>query len=742
MWGGFLSRPMFIFGFTFAAVCFVCCKTGVYSAYAAITVSVAAIIVFFIIRPLRKTLEIPLAAAAVLMSAFIFLLFFNFSYKKAVTYDGATAFTGKIVSLPQKSYDVYRYEIETVSIGEEFVRLKLLYTSPNELYCDVFDCISVNDANIYLPKNADGKESEAYKSRGIYLRAYSIDLPQVLFSYDKTPFYYVLMFRQSIINTVLESSSGDRAGIIIAMILGDTGYISSAAKDCFANSGASHLLAVSGLNVSVWVSFLIAFLTLFGVGRKTANVLSLLFLAFFIVLTGFSASIIRAALMLAVILIAPFFKRRADSLNSLGLCIFLIAAANPFSVLSVSLQLSVAATFGIITIGKYYCAHFAKLVTRLRVKLLKRFVSYTADIIIITVCAFISTLPITVAVFERVSLSAPVTNLLVMGLSSLTMVFGGTGFVLSCSEILSPVADLWFAIADTTSGLILECVNFFGSLTFSALPVDTVIYSFWLIATVILIICGAVILFRKKTRFPLEVTAALCVVLFILGNGAAMLPSKINVKCTVLSASGSPAVVLQSGRHYALIGCPRDTGNFTYELTAHMPQMPSTCLDLLLMPYGTLGSESYAHIISSYSPKDIFADFNLYKNNKDILTDEMYFGETARFLLWGDVDVFYYNTAQAYCVIIEFNDKTIMVSLSPENDMKEISMKLATPDILICPDRLPQNMDTVTFDTIIITGSLSQTRKDAYEKALLFTQDTHFTAYEGSICVLKRKGEK
>lgn len=733
---------MFIFGFTFAAVCFVCCKTGVYAAYAAIIVSAAAAVIFFLIRPLRKVLEIPLTAAAILLSAVIFILFFNFSYKKAAAYDGTTAFTGKIISLPQKSYDVYRYEIETVSIGEEFVRIKLLYTSPDELYCDAFDCISVSDAKLYIPKTADGKESEAYKSRGIYLRAYSVDLPQVLFSYDKTPFYYILMFRQSIVNAVFERSSGDRAGIIIAMILGDTSYISAAAKDQFANSGAAHLLAVSGLNVSVWVSFLMAFLTLFGTGRKTASMLSLLFLAFFIVLTGFSASIIRAALMLAVVIVAPFFKRRADSLNSLGIAVFLIAAANPFSVLSVSLQLSVTATFGIITIGSYYCARFAKFITRIRVILLKRLISYAADIIIITVCAFVSTLPVTVAVFGRISLSAPATNLLVMGLSSLTMIFGGTGFVLSYSEILAPVANLWFAIAGTASGLILDCVNFFGSLTFSALPVDTVIYSFWLIATVILLICAAVILIRRKTRFPLEVTAALCVALFILGNSAAMMPSKINVKCTVLPVSGCPAVVLQSGRHYALICCPGDAGNFTYELTAHMPQMPSTSLDLLLMPYGTLGRESYADIIRDYSPKNIFADFNMYKDNSDILTDEVYIGDTAKFLLWGDVSVSYRNTEQANCVIIKINDKTVMISLSPENDIKEICEKLAVPNILICPDSLPQNMGAVIYDEIIVTGSLSQMRKDTYEKALIFTQDTHFTAYEGSICIFKRKGEK
>lgn len=727
---------MFIFGFTFATVCFVCCKTGVYSAFAAIAAAVVVLLVFFLVRSLRKTLEIPLVATAVLLSAVIFLMFFNFSYKKAISYDGETAFTGKIISLPQKSYGVYHYEIETETIGDRFVKLKLLYASPDELYHDVFDCISVSDAKIYVPRDSDGNESEHYKSHGIFLRAYSIDLPEVLFTYEKSPFYYVLMLRRSIIDSVLKRTSGDRAGIIIAMLLSDTSYISAETRANFTNSGAAHLLSVSGLHVSLWVSFLMSFFTIFGVNKKTSNVLSLIFLVFFILLTGFSVSVMRASFMLAVVLIAPFFKRRSDPLNSLGIAVFLITAANPFSVLSVSLQLSVTATLGIITIGKYFINRFAKLITRIRVTLPRRFIRYIVESIIITLCSFIATLPVTVSVFGRVSLVAPLTNLLVVGLSSLAMIFGGTGVIMSYSQILLPVCDLWYAIADFLADVILKCVTALGSLTYATLLVDTVIYSFWLVATLIILLGGATILYKRKTHLPLEITAAVCVLFFIIGNCAAMAPSKQGIKGTVLPINGSPVIMLQSGRHYALIGCPRDTGSFTYELNRYLPQLPSTSFDLLLMPYENFGIESYQNIKNDFSPKETFADFHLYTENKDILGNQTYFGTQARYLLWGEIDIAYYNKQKESYVIIKFNEKIIMVSLSPDNDMRKIGMNIATPDILICPDHLPKYSDAILYDEIIITGNPSKTREHTYNQAQLITPNTHFTAYEGSIGIL------
>ncbi len=728
---------MLVFGSAFAVVCFCCCKAGAHSAYLAYlfcAVSIISLIIFVSVKSLHNKLEIPLAATAILLSAVIFLAFYNFSYKSAISYEGETAFTGKVISLPQKKGDYYTYEIKTESIGEKFVKLKLVYSSKEKLYCDIYDCISVNDAKIYVPRNSDFSESEFYKSHGIYLRAYSVDSPEVLFTYDTSPLYYILRLRQSIINTVLEMTKDDSAGIIIGMLLGDTSYISRQTKNYFSNSGAAHLLAVSGLHTSLWISFFIAFLTLFGFRGKIINVISLAFLVFIVVLTGFSASVMRAALMLVIILIAPFFKRRGDRLNSLGFAVFVILAANPFSVLSVSLQLSVLATLGIITIGDYSLKRFAALIAGFPSPFIKRILNYVAGIFIITASVFVATLPVMVSVFGKVTLVAPITNLLVVGISSLIMVFGGTGVLLSHSSVFMPVSNLWFFIADVLAKTVLKCTESLGSLTFSAIPVNKMVYHICVIFSIFAIAAG-VLIFKKNRRLFIEIIAILSVIIFIITNSIFMLPFKVNIKGTVLSVKGSPIIVLQSGRHYALIGCPQDFIDYTYEVKYSLPDIPSTKLDLFLVPSGKISADCYLDIIKTYSPSTVCIDFHIYKENKDVFTDEVETGIEARYLLWKQVDIKYINTKGANCVIINFNGQTIMVSLSKENDMSFIAKSIATPNILISYNHIPKNGFSVAYDKIMITSPYPTAHKDLYKRQFYKTPQICLTAFESGTLI-------
>lgn len=729
---------MLVFGSVFAVVCFCCSKAEAYSvylSYAFCAVSIISLIIFISIKALHKKLEIPLAATAVLLSAVIFLLFYNFSYKPAVSFEGETGFTGKVISLPQKRGESYTYEIKTESIGERFVKQKLVYSSKEELYCDIYDCISVSDAKIYVPLNPDKSESESYKSRGIYLRAYSTDVPEIMFTYESTPFYYVLKLRQSIINTVLRKTEGDRAGIIIGMLLGDTSYISQQTKDCFSNSGASHLLAVSGLHTSLWISFFISFLTLFGYRGKLVNVLSLVFLAFIVVLTGFSASVMRAALMLTIILIAPFFKRRGDKLNSLGFAVFVILSSNPFAVLSVSLQLSAAATLGIITIGDYYCKRFAILILKLRTPIIKRMLNYVAGIIIVTVSVFVTTLPVMVSVFGRITLIAPVTNLLVVGISSLIMIFGGTGVPLSYSSVFLPVSNLLFYAADFLANIVLKCVEVLGSLTFSAIPVNTKVYHICVAFTLIAVTTGVLLFRKQKNRFYIEIISAICIVIFVITNCIFMMPFKINIKGTVLAVNGTPIIVLQSGRHYALIGCPENNYDYSYEVKRNIPDIPSTKLDLFLVVKGKPCPICYKEILSTYSPEDVFIDLNTYKENKEAFSVGAEIDKEARYLLWREVDIKYINTESTNCVIIEFNGQTVMVSLSKENDMTFISNSIATPNVLVCCNHMPKNAFSLMYDKIFITSNFPTVHKALYNREIYKPSQICLTTFEGSTLI-------
>ncbi len=732
-----MARPMLLFGFPFAIVLFICCKLGSVAAYVALGAAALAIISYIIIKKIRNVLEIPLTAGAILLSAVFFLLFWRFSYLPAAQLDGATAFTGKIVSLPHIYEDGYGYEIKTFSIDETFTEKKLMFFTDEKLDCTYYDCISVSDALVYVPRE-DGDIREGYFSRKIYLAAYAEDAPEVLFSCPKTPYWYILNLREKIITTVQTALTGDRAGVVIAMIMGDTGYITPQTITAFNNSGAAHLLAVSGFNVSLWTAFIIAFLTVFAVGGKLANILSMGFLVFFSALTGFCPSIVRASVMLAVILAAPVFKRRGDALNSLGLAVFAITAVNPFAVLSVGFQLSVTATLGIVTLGQTMMGAFANKTASLRFPLVKRLIRYFADIVIITLTAFVSTLPIMVEVFGRVSLIAPVTNLCVIGLSSLITMFGGTGVLFSYSAVFAPVANLWFAISNLLSGLVLDCVNALGSLKYAVLPVDKTVYTFWFAATALLLLGAWAVGRRCKTHTALAAVSVLCLVAFVGSNFLALMPTKNHIKANILALAGTPVIVLQSGRHYALVACPRDSGDFERLVSANIPAIPTTALDLLLVIPGTFSAESYTSLIKSYAPETVFADYRVYSENTDAFKTAADSGYEAHYFLWDEINLYFYDTDDAKCVIIEFNNKRFLVSLSDKNDMVRLREAFGAPDTLICTGGLPQNLYSHVPGEIVITGGLNKSGTNDYTRVLYLTENVWYTAMSGTYELIEK----
>ncbi len=150
----------------------------------------------------------------------------------------------------------------------------------------------------------------------------------------------------------------DAAAVLSAMVLGQKSGLSNPLKDRFARAGISHLLAISGLHLSIigFLSFLVI-LQIFrpfpycvnlGLAKKTALALTLIPLSGYAVLSGFSPATQRAMIMAAVLIWAMLIDRETDPLNVLCLAGLLILSIDPSAVFSVSFQLSFFAVAGII----------------------------------------------------------------------------------------------------------------------------------------------------------------------------------------------------------------------------------------------------------------------------------------------------------------------------------------------------------------------------------------------------------
>ncbi len=158
------------------------------------------------------------------------------------------------------------------------------------------------------------------------------------------------LIRSGIKEKIYSFLPGEEGAVTVAMLIGDKTDIDSKTLSDFKLSGISHLFAVSGLHLSVWVMSFYLILKKLIRRRRIPEIISVLFIFAFAALTGFTASVCRAGLMLSVVLLARIFNEESDSLNSLGFSLFVILIINPMSAVSLSLLLSFCATLGIVTL--------------------------------------------------------------------------------------------------------------------------------------------------------------------------------------------------------------------------------------------------------------------------------------------------------------------------------------------------------------------------------------------------------
>ncbi|GAA4282448.1 ComEC/Rec2 family competence protein [Gaetbulibacter aestuarii] len=150
--------------------------------------------------------------------------------------------------------------------------------------------------------------------------------------------------------------SKDELGVINALLLGQRQDLSPELYSNYADAGAIHILAVSGLHVGIILlifSFLFKPLERLKHGKLIKTILLIIILWAFACIAGFSASVTRATAMFSLISIAQNFNRPTNLYNTLAISMFLILLFRPLYIFDVGFQLSYAAVFAIISIDPH-----------------------------------------------------------------------------------------------------------------------------------------------------------------------------------------------------------------------------------------------------------------------------------------------------------------------------------------------------------------------------------------------------
>lgn len=233
-------------------------------------------------------------------------------------------------------------------------------------------------------------------------------------------------YAQALINKSLPEP---QAGILSAMVLGNKQGIPNEVKQMFSETGISHIVAISGMHITIVASLLFIIFGSFFISRRQSFLLVTTVLLLYIMAIGFPASAVRAAIMGIAASLAILFNRKNNSLNALLLAAAIMVFLNPKILRDdIGFQLSCAAVLGI--------THFNNLFINKLVKF-----SLVKQTLAMTLAAQIATMPLIVFYFGIVSLSAPLVNIFVVPILPGVLLFGIVG--LGASFFL-PSASFYF----------------------------------------------------------------------------------------------------------------------------------------------------------------------------------------------------------------------------------------------------------------------------------------------------------
>ena len=186
-----------------------------------------------------------------------------------------------------------------------------------------------------------------------------------------------------------------QAGFLSGILFGTRSAMSKELVDAFVTTGTIHIVALSGQNLSIYTGTFASWLTSI-VSRRIASLLILFMLVWFLWFVGLSPSLVRAVIMGSLTLIAVIFGRRNISILSLILAVSIMLLLNPLWISDLGFQLSVLATLGIILFGGK-----------------GRSTNIIESDLRVTLAAQLLTTPLIFFHFHRLSLIAPITNVLI-----------------------------------------------------------------------------------------------------------------------------------------------------------------------------------------------------------------------------------------------------------------------------------------------------------------------------------------
>lgn len=410
------------------------------------------------------------------------------------------------------------------------------------------------DVTARLRLTTDGGQSEPtfHRTQGILALAYAREEGSAVPRTDRKAGLLVILqaeLRRHILSVLERSIPGEGAAFAKALLLGDKTDLSYARSTDFKVSGISHIIAVSGLHMSI-VFALLSVLT--GKRRWLLALLGIPGILMFMLAAGFTPSVTRAGIMMILMILSLLLRREYDPPTALAFSVVVMLVINPLVAASVGFQLSVGSVAGIFLFMGRLHRWLSERIPEGKGRISKRLRRWFVDGISTSLSAQVITTPLVAIYFHTVSLIGVLTNLLVLWIVSAT--FYGVMLVWAVGAIWPAGGVLLGRLVSFPIGYICQTAHILSRLPLAAVYTQSVYVVIWLCFVYGLI---ALLLTGREARPGRAVALAAGGLVLALGLSWAE-PLIHEQSVTVLDVGQGQSVLLQHGRQCFLVDCGGD----------------------------------------------------------------------------------------------------------------------------------------------------------------------------------------
>lgn len=352
--------------------------------------------------------------------------------------------------------------------------------------------------------------------------------------------FIIYKIRKNIKKKIFNNFPKENATILTGILIGEKSEMEDITKQKFESASLSHLLAISGAHFAYIYAFLIFIIKKIK-NKKIGIWLTIAGIIFFISLTNYTSSVLRAGIIILIMLFGKILHRRVNSWNSIIVSILIQIIINPYVIFNISAILSYSGVFGILLFQKYV----EKMLNKIFNKKNRNIINKLISVISVSISANIIITPIIVLKFNKIYTNFIISNILAGSLVGIIIILGFISIILNI-KIVYFILNIFINIFNTM-------ITFCGKLPMSFFITTTPSkISIFLIYILIFLIWYKI---NKKSNYKrISLIVILLIIMIIFFNLKMPLKDKIIINfvdvgqgdCTLIRTK-SESILIDSG---------------------------------------------------------------------------------------------------------------------------------------------------------------------------------------------------